>query len=74
MQGVMPTNEAVIGAAQSIFGTEMALIMGLGFLINMFLARLSKLKYIFLTGHMVLFMSGLIAVVLATLGFLKELN
>ena len=69
MQGVMPTNEAVIGAAQSMFGTEMALIMGLGFLINILLARLSKLKYIFLTGHMVLFMSGLIAVVLATLGF-----
>lgn len=42
MQGVMPTNEAVIGAAQSMFGTEMALIMGLGFLINILLRRWTK--------------------------------
>lgn len=69
MQGVMPTNEAVIGAAQTMFGSEMAIIMGMGFLINILLARISRFKYIFLTGHMVLFMSGLIAVILGTLGF-----
>ena len=65
----MPTNEAVIGAAQTMFGSEMAIIMGMGFLINILLARISRFKYIFLTGHMVLFMSGLIAVILGTLGF-----
>ena len=69
MQGVMPTNEAVIGAVQTMFGSEMAIIMGMGFLINILLARISRFKYIFLTGHMVLFMSGLIAVILGTLGF-----
>lgn len=69
MVGVIPTNEAIIGVAESMFGTEMALIMGFGFLTNIIMARISRFKYIFLSGHMVLFMSGLLAAVLSTLGF-----
>lgn len=69
MQGVMPTNEAIIGAAESMFGFEMAMIMALGFVVNIILARISRHKYIFLSGHMVLFMSGLLAAVLSTIGF-----
>lgn len=69
VQGVIPTNEAVIGAAQSMFGAEMALIMAFGFLCNILIARFTKFKYIFLSGHHILFMAGLLAAVLSTLGF-----
>lgn len=69
MQGVIPTNEAVIGLAQKMFGTEMALMMAFGFLINIIIARLTRLKYVFLTGHHILFMAGLLAAVLSTAGF-----
>lgn len=68
-QGVIPTNEAVIGEAERLFGTEMSLIMALGFLFNILIARFTSTKYIFLTGHHVLFMSGLLAAVLGTAGF-----
>ncbi|WP_029688425.1 PTS ascorbate transporter subunit IIC [Thermoanaerobacter sp. A7A] len=69
LQGVIPTNEAVIGLAQKMFGTEMALMMAFGFLVNLIIARLTPLKYVFLTGHHILFMSGLLAAVLSTAGF-----
>lgn len=69
MQGVIPTNEAIIGFAQKMFGSEMALIMLFGFLINLLIARLTPLKYVFLTGHHILFMSGLLAAVLSVAGF-----
>lgn len=69
MQGVIPTNEAFIGIIQKSFGTEMALIMAFGFLVNLLIARFSSLKYVFLTGHHILFMSGLIAAVLNVAGF-----
>lgn len=69
VQGVIPNNEAVIGVAQNLLGTEMTIIMGLGFVFNILIARVTKYKYIFLTGHHVLFMSALITAVLGTAGF-----
>jgi PTS system ascorbate-specific IIC component len=64
LQGVVPTNEAVMGLALKKFGTQTAGIMGLAFLVNLVLARLTPLRYVFLTGHHVLYMSALVAVVL----------
>ncbi len=69
VQGVIPVNEAVIGAAEQLFGTEMSLIMAFGFVVNILIARFTNIKYIFLTGHHVLFMSALLAAVLGTAGF-----
>lgn len=68
LQGVVPTNEAVVGLALEDFGARTAGIMGLAFLVNLVLARLSPLSYVFLTGHHVLFMSALAAVVLNAAG------
>ncbi len=68
LQGVVPTNEAIVGLAQQRFGTQTAGVMGLAFVVNLLLARLSRLRYVFLTGHHVFFMSALVAVVLDAAG------
>lgn len=64
LQGVVPTNEAVVALAQESFGAETAGIMGLAFVVNLVLARLTRLRYVFLTGHHVFFMAALAGVTL----------
>jgi len=68
IQGVIPTNEAIVALAQQTFGRETALIMGFGFIANLFFARFTPLKYIFLTGHHTFFMAALLSAVLGTAG------
>ena len=68
IQGVIPNNEAVVALAQQLFGTETALIMGLGFVMNIVFARFTPMKYIFLTGHHTFFMAALLSAVLGTAG------
>lgn len=66
VSGVIPNNEAIVAIAQEAFGYEMALIMFFAFVVNIVLARITPLKYIFLTGHHTMFMSMLVAVILST--------
>jgi len=66
VSGVIPNNEAIVAIAQEAFGYEMALIMFFAFVVNIVLARVTPLKYIFLTGHHTMFMSMLVAVILST--------
>lgn len=66
--GVVPNNEAIVAVAQKNFGTEMAMIMFFAMVINIAIARFTPLKFIFLTGHHTLFMSMMVAVILATAG------
>ena len=66
VSGVIPNNEAIVALAQEAFGYEMALIMFFSFIVNIVLARITPLKYIFLTGHHTMFMSMLVAVILST--------
>lgn len=68
IQGVIPTNEAIVALAQQTFGSETALIMAFGFIANLVIARLTPLKYIFLTGHHIFFMAALLSAVLGTAG------
>ena len=67
-QGVVPTNEAIVGIAQEQFGARVAWLMILGFAISLVLARFTPLHYVFLTGHHTLFMATLLTVVLAAAG------
>ena len=64
VQGVVPNNEAIVSLALSEYAQATALIMTFGMVANIILARFSKFKYIFLTGHHTLYMAALIAVVL----------
>ncbi len=67
-QGVVPTNEAIVGIAQEQFGAQVSWLMILGFLAALVLARITPLRYVFLTGHHILFMATLLTIVLATAG------
>ena len=64
MQGVVPNNEAIVSYALQSFGTDTAYIMALGMVLNIVLARFSRLKYIFLTGHHTFYMAAMIAVII----------
>ncbi|MBQ1931337.1 MAG: PTS ascorbate transporter subunit IIC, partial [Lachnospiraceae bacterium] len=69
IEGIVPSNEAVISVAQSILGVETMAILILGYLINLAVARLTRFKYIFLTGHHSLIMACLLCAVLQVSGF-----
>ena len=68
LHGVVPTNEAIVGLAQKAFGAQTAIIMALGFVINLVLARLTPAKFVFLTGHHLFFMATVLAVTLGSAG------
>lgn len=68
IQGVIPTNEAIVALAQQTLGSETALIMGFGFIANLVYARFTPFKFVFLTGHHIFFMAALLSAVLSTAG------
>lgn len=65
MQGVVPNNEAIVAMALTKFGTSTALIMLAGMAFNILIARMTKFKYIYLTGHATLYMACMIAVIMS---------
>ena len=67
--GVVPNNEAVTSVAQKILGVETMSILIVGLLFNLFFARFTRFKYIFLTGHHSFFMACLLSAVLGAIGF-----
>ncbi|WP_075182440.1 PTS ascorbate transporter subunit IIC [Pantoea sp. 1.19] len=68
IQGVVPNTDAMAALAQKDFGSETAMIMVFGMVVNIVLARITPLKFIFLTGHHTLYMAAMLAVILATGG------
>ncbi|MDN5582425.1 MAG: PTS ascorbate transporter subunit IIC [Corynebacterium sp.] len=66
MHGVVPTNEAIAGIAQEEFGSQVAWLMILGYVVSLLFARFTPLRYVFLTGHHVLFMATMITIILVT--------
>ncbi|MDR3162204.1 MAG: PTS ascorbate transporter subunit IIC [Spirochaetaceae bacterium] len=68
VSGSTPNNEAVVAIALGQVASTTAYIMIIGMIANIVLARLSSMKYIFLTGHHTLYMACLLAVVLNVAG------
>ena len=68
VEGVVPNNEAITSLGLTDFAVQTASIFALGMCFNIVLARFSKLKYIFLTGHHALYMSCLIAILMSIAG------
>ena len=75
LEGFATSSEAVVGAMQgavAVIATTSSLIMAIGFLVNVALARFSPLKYVFLTGHMMWILSVAIAGSLYAAGGFNE--
>lgn len=68
IKGVVPNNEAIVSIAQKVLGVETMSILLLGFVINLVIAKVTKYKYIFLTGHHSFFMACLLSAVLQAMG------
>jgi PTS system ascorbate-specific IIC component len=56
-RGVVPTNEAIVALAQQKYGPLTAWLMFLGFLASLGIARVTNLRYVFLTGHHIFYMA-----------------
>lgn len=72
LSGFATSSEAVVGALQSSLPTvasTSSIILAIGFLVNIILARFSPLKYVFLTGHMMWILSVVIAFPLYRAGY-----
>ncbi|SES98308.1 PTS system, ascorbate-specific IIC component [Natronincola peptidivorans] len=63
--GIIPHNEVVVALAQINYGSYIAWIMLFGMIVHLLIARWSPLKYVFLTGHHILFMASMLAALLA---------
>lgn len=66
LSGFATSSEAVVGSLQiavPAIASASALIMGIGFLVNLILTRITPLKYVFLTGHMMWILSVALAFV-----------
>lgn len=69
VRGVVPNNEAIVAVALKEYGSSTAWIMLLGMVFNILIARFSRFKHIFLTGHHTLYMACMFAVIMAVAGF-----
>lgn len=66
IKGIIPNNEVIVAIAQKVFGRDTALIMLFGMAVNILIARFTRWKYIFLTGHHTMYMACMIAVILSS--------
>ena len=68
LKGVLPLAEAVTALAQNKFGTTVSLVMLIGFICNLLVAKFTPLKYIFLTGQHNLYLAALLTIMFKALG------
>jgi PTS system ascorbate-specific IIC component len=59
LQGALPVNEVFTALAQEQLGQQISIVFALSFIVNLLIARFTPWKYVFLTGHHILFMATL---------------
>jgi ascorbate PTS system EIIC component len=64
VRGIIPNNEAIVALSIKEYGSTTTLIMIIGMLVNILIAKYTPLKYIFLTGHHIFYMASLISIIL----------
>ncbi|WP_025720652.1 PTS ascorbate transporter subunit IIC [Paenibacillus sp. 1-18] len=69
LKGVVPSNEAIMSLTIDQIGADAALILLFSMILNIVLARLTRFKYIYLSLHLILFMSFAATAVMKGLGF-----
>ncbi|WP_027333953.1 PTS ascorbate transporter subunit IIC [Mycoplasma elephantis] len=72
LSGVIPNNDALAGAMTGALPTIVtlgSLIMIIGMILNMILAAFSRLKYVYLSGHVLYYTSLMISMVFYAMGF-----
>lgn len=67
LRGVVPLNEAIVALAQQQYGALTAWLMFLGFFVSLIIARLTNLRYVFLTGHHIFYMATMLAAIIVFL-------
>ncbi|MFU0790213.1 PTS ascorbate transporter subunit IIC [Virgibacillus proomii] len=68
LTGIVAEDNAIAAAVQTVLGKETAFILIFSFLINVLIARFTRFKYIFLTGHMMFSFAATMAIVLSQMG------
>ncbi|WP_281522908.1 PTS ascorbate transporter subunit IIC [Mogibacterium timidum] len=68
VHGVVTQVEVATALALNTYGTEVAMVMVLGFIMNLVVARFTKFKAVFLTGQHFLYFSCVLALVFIALG------
>lgn len=68
LDGILPLAEAVTALAQERFGTTVSIVMLVGFIFNLIIAKFTPLKYIFLTGQHNLYLAALLTIMFSALG------
>ena len=68
IEGILPLAEAMTALAQEKFGAIVSLVMLIGFVSNLIVARITPFKSIFLTGQHNLYFAALISIMFKALG------
>lgn len=62
LDGIIAIDEPIAASVQSILGSQTTLILLFGFGLNLVIARFTRFKYIFLTGHMMFLFAATMAI------------
>jgi PTS system ascorbate-specific IIC component len=68
LTGIVAEDNSLVAAVQKVLGKETAFILIFSFIINLIIARTTRWKYIFLTGHMMFSFAGTMAITLDQMG------
>lgn len=62
---VIAVNETAFAAATENYGSTMTIVLGLGMLMNLVIARFSRFKFIYLTGHEAMWIATVMTIILS---------